>query len=384
MGPGEGSGDRSGTPSRRAVLRLAAAGGAVAAGAAGVAALRRGGTSDLSSGPEQRTGPGGGDDPDDGITIYVADRGNNRVRALTSDGTVRTVAGSSFGYQDGPAASARFSFPFGVAVAASGTILISDQGNDRIREIDPAGEVRTVAGGVFGFADGQGEEARFRQPYGLTVAPDGTVLVADTINHRIRAIDPSGVVTTVAGGEQGHQDGAAADARFNEPSDVAVAVDGTIYVADRANHRIRTISPDGEVRTVAGGEAGAQDGPAGDASFDRPTSIDFDADGTLLIADIINNRIRALSAAGSVSTVAGSGEGSADGGARSASFRLPCGVAVAPSGRVYVADRENHRIRVLELDGTVGTVAGAGEGFADGRGGEALFSYPYALAVSSA
>jgi sugar lactone lactonase YvrE len=173
-------------------------------------------------------------------------------------GNVTTLAGSTAGFADGPAATAQFNFPNGVAVAPNGTVYVADRFNNRIRATNPAtGEVTTLAGnGTQGFADGPGNTAQFNDPTGVAVAPNGTVYVADVINNRIRAINPTtGQVTTLAGnGTVGFADGPGNTAQFNDPTGVAVAAGGTVYVADLSNHRIRAINPTtGQVTTLAGG-----------------------------------------------------------------------------------------------------------------------------------
>ena len=321
------------------------------------------------------------DQLDRDIIVLVADRGNQRIRAITPDGSVSTFAGATYGYLEGPRADALFAFPF--AVSAHGPIVVvSDQGNDRVRMIE-RGQVSSLAGGNYGFEDGPGPTARFRQPYGVYLDDAGTTFVADTANHRIRRIEPDGTVSTIAGGDRGYLDGTAAEARFDEPSDVAIADDGGLLVADRANHRIRRIDPDGTVSTVAGSGVGSQDGGIAEATFNRPTSLALRPDGTIVVSDILNHRIREISADGIVRTFAGGIEGTTDGPPDQAGFRLPAGLAIAPSGRVYVADRENHRIRRVDPDGTVSTVAGDTEGFADGTSTAARFSFPYDVAVAT-
>src|SRR5689334_8095985 len=147
--------------------------------------------------------------------------------------------------------------PFGVAVAEDGVVYFSDAGeSNRIQKIAPDGSVTTLAGGSEGFADGTGAQASFNTPSGIAIDADGNLYVADTGNNRIRKVTPQGVVTTVAGdGTAGYVDGQAAQARFNGPIGVAVGGDGNIYVADTYNDRIRRISPEGQVTTIAANEA---------------------------------------------------------------------------------------------------------------------------------
>ncbi|MBK9295269.1 MAG: hypothetical protein IPN02_00005, partial [Candidatus Microthrix sp.] len=191
---------------------------------------------------------------------------------------VTTLAGSTAGFADGSDTTAQFNGPTGVAVAPDGTVYIADTNNHRIRATNPTtGQVTTLAGtGIVGHADGPGDTAKFAVPFGVAVAPNGTVYVADTNNHRIRAIDPTtGSVTTVAGTDNaGYADGPGASAQFNGPTGVTVAPDGTIYVADFFNHRIRAINPTtGSVTTLAGSGSGFADGPGDTAQFFRPFGV---------------------------------------------------------------------------------------------------------------
>ena len=213
------------------------------------------------------------------------------------------------------------------------------------------GNVTTLAGnGTRGFADGPGNTAQFNDPTGVAVAAGGTVYVADLSNHRIRAINPTtGQVTTLAGGTPGFADGTGDTAQFDFSFGVAVAQNGTVYVAD--SNRIRAINPTTRVVTTLAGSGtdGFADGPGTTAQFGSPYGVAVAAGGTVYVADVSNNRIRAINPTTSrVSTLAGSGtEGFADGTGTNAQFNRPYGVAVAPNGTIYVADTDNHRIRKI-------------------------------------
>ena len=171
----------------------------------------------------------------------MADDINHRVRKITSTGTVSTLAGSVLGSADGAGTAAQFNRPTGVAVDASGNIYVADAKNHRIRKISSDSTVSTLAGSTEGFSEGSGTAARFSEPVGLALDASGNVYVADSDNSRIRKITPDGTVSTLAGGSAGFADGTATTARFDSPSGVAVDAAGNVYVADRQNHSIRKI-----------------------------------------------------------------------------------------------------------------------------------------------
>ncbi|GCE01801.1 NHL repeat-containing protein [Embleya hyalina] len=306
--------------------------------------------------------------------LYIADSRNSRVRKLSGD-RVSTAAGpptdvgDAAGYVDGPAALARFDYPCGMAIDAKGDLYIADYTNHRIRKLSE-GYVSTVAGsGTPGFKDGPAASARFNWPRDVAVDAEGNVYVADSANHRVRMISPTGDVSTAAGpladvaDASGCVDGAAASARFNSPYGVAVDADRTVYVADFLNHRVRTISAQRQVSTPAGPPAedgtlrGCVDGPGPSARFDGPFGIAVDRDGNVYVADFYNNRVRMVSRA-QVFTVAGppagkdSARGWVDGPAASARFNYPKGVAPDGKGRLYVADCENNRVRMVSGSAT--------------------------------
>lgn len=297
-------------------------------------------------------------------------------------GAVTVIAGEGRdGWRDGPVDTARFSEPFGVAVSADGTIHVSDAGwSHRIRRITPSGTVTTVAGGERGFADGRGAAARFATPSAMAVAPDGSIVVADTGNHAIRRVAPDGSVTTVAGdGTAGYIDGSARHARFNAPVGVAVDAAGRIIVADTYNDRIRVIDPDGLVRTIAGGDdgsgtapqsAGYIDGPGPDARFDTPCGVAVDAQGRVLVADTGNGLIRLIGTDGTVSTLP----------LASGMVERPMGVAVSAGGEIIVVD-EAARVVAWAAPGEPRLLAGGRAGFADGVASDAQFRRPSAIAL---
>lgn len=282
-------------------------------------------------------------------SIIVADRANNSIRKLTTEGVVTTVFGDgSAGFADGDASVAKLNLPWKSCVDKNGNIYIADNRNHAIRKIDTKGLVSTVAGtGVAGFADGAGPTAQFNLPTDVDVDDNGVLYVADNGNHKIRKITPDGVVSTVAGGAAGFSDGSAATALFRNPSGIAVDADGNLYVADRLNHRIRKIDMvAGTVSTVAGaGTTGSRDGAAAEAQFNNPYGLEVDADGSIVVADLSNNKIRWVEG-GTVTTIAGSTTGLLDGAGVVAKFSSPTDVTIL-DGIIYVADLGNHRIRKI-------------------------------------
>ncbi len=174
--------------------------------------------------------------------VYVADRYNHRIRKITASGVVSTLAGSASGYTDGTGTSAKFKNPTGVAVDGAGNVYVADYNNHGIRKITTSGVVSTLAGITYGYTDGTGTSAKFKNPYGVAVDGAGNVYVADRDNHRIRKITTSGVVSTLAGSSQGYTDGTGTSAQFAYPFGVAVDGTGNVYVADESNHRIRKIT----------------------------------------------------------------------------------------------------------------------------------------------
>jgi sugar lactone lactonase YvrE len=218
-----------------------------------------------------------------------------------------------------------------------------------------------------GYADGTGAEARFNYPAGVAVDGKGNVYVGDSNNHRIRKISPEGVVSTLAGsGEEGYADGTGTEAQFYHPAGVAVDGKGNVYVADYGNHRIRKITPAGVVSTLAGSEDyGYADGTGTEAQFHYPHGVAVDGKGNVYVGDKGNHRIRKITPRGVVSTLAGSGDmWYADGAGTEAQFNQPYGVAVGRKGSVYVADSFNNRIRTITRE-----KGGPGRNGAPGRTG---------------
>ncbi len=330
--------------------------------------------------------------------IYVADYLNNAIRKITPDGTVTTFAGHpgewNYGAADGVGSLARFHNPTGVAVDTFGNVYLADYGGSTIRKITPGGMVTTIAGsyGQEGSTDGVGSAARFNYPAGIAIDKAGNLFVADSLNATIRKIDPTGMVTTIAGaaGIYGTADGTGTSARFAQPNGVTFDSTGNIFVADTNNHAIRKVTPDGVVTTLAGrpGAAGYADGPGADARFALPFNTAFDGAGNLYVADGANQTIRKIDSAGNVTTLAGSPgqEGSNDGTGMTARFYYPHGVVVDPAGNVYVSDWGNWSIRKVTPEGVVSTFAGlpGDSGSWDGIGLAARFELPADVAIDKA
>ena len=313
--------------------------------------------------------------------LYVADTSNCTLRKVTSTGLVTTIAGSAgqSGSADGNGNLARFSFPSAAAVDKSGNVYVADTLNFEIRLVTSAGSVTTVAGSTpkNGSTDGIGTSARFYLPQGVAVEKGGNVYVADTLNSTIRMITPNGVVTTFAGhaGSYGSADGNGDAAQFQAPVGVAVDGSGTVYVADTSNNTIRKITPDRVVTTLAGsaGKTGNTDGTGGAARFNHPEAIAVDIEGSIYVADELNDAIRKVTASGVVTTLV------------SAGLSKPSGVAVDASGNVYVCDTSGSRIRMISKNGIITTLAGTRyhTGSADGTGSDAELDSPAGIAVDA-
>ena len=301
--------------------------------------------------------------------LYIVDRGNQRIRKVDAAGVISTVAGDGtqgFGGDGGPATAAQLDTPQGVAVDGAGNLYIADGGNNRIRKVDSAGAISTVAGGGPIGDGGAAVAAQLYYPNG--VAPDGAgnLYIADSFNHRIRKVDAAGVISTVAGdGTRGYggDGGAAVAAQLFAPRGVALDGAGNLYIADNANNRIRKVDAAGVITTVAGDGtrgSGGDGGPATAAQLSSPRGVALDGAGNLYIADRSNHRIRKVDAAGAITTVAGDGTrgfGGDGGPATAAQLSWPNGVALDGSGNLYIADGGNHRIRKVDAAGVISSTA---------------------------
>jgi sugar lactone lactonase YvrE len=346
--------------------------------------------------------------------------------------SVTTLAGEgSPGVRDATAREARFAEPFGVAAAGDGSVYVADAGeSNRIRKLTVEGAVSTVAGGREGFADGTGAAASFNTPSALALDGAGNLYVADTGNNRIRRVTPDGGVTTLAGdGTAGLREGAAAQAQFDAPVGVAVDRDGNVYVADTYNDRIRQITKEGQVRTIAGaGSPGYADGDAlASALFDTPCGLAVSDAGEVYVADTGNNRLRKITKDGQVTTLAvfapttgtqpdpanvnatnggtltdampdatpdatpgatrpatgAAGTSPAQNSAAPFELSKPVGLALTRDGFLYVTELDRGRVVQVAPDGTARIIAGRGPGFADGDGqATARFNQPAGIALA--
>ncbi|HAO46196.1 MAG TPA: IPT/TIG domain-containing protein [Ferruginibacter sp.] len=290
------------------------------------------------------------------------------VFTYVGTGTVTTFAGSSMGFADGTGAAAQFNIPLGIVKDAAGNLFVCDRDNHRIRKITPAGVVTTFAGSSQGFTNGTGTAAQFNQPYCITMDGSGNLYVGDRMNHAIRKITPAGVVSTLAGnGTPGSVNGTGTAAQFNEPLGVAADASGNIYVADYINGLIRKVTPAGVVTTLV--NSGIVFG------------LTLDAAGNLYYTTYSSNQVMKYSTANVSSVVAGQAgtPGSADGTGTAATFYFPSGITADGSGNLYVCDAFNHRIRKITAAGVVTTIAGSTQGLNEGVGSVAQFNTPIAL-----
>lgn len=318
-----------------------------------------------------------------GNTLFVSDRGNHRIRKVTSDGLIVTAAGTSEGFSGdgGAATAAQLNNPYAVWVDAAGNIFITDTDNHRIRKVTAAdGRINTIvnSSGSAGYSgDGlAATNAQIDWPTGVTVKSSGEVIISDTNNSCLRQVDIMNNISTLP---------MTAGPGLNLPDGVASYYDTAqnrlfLYIADQDNHRIRRLDMvTNMIVTVAGrGSAGfsGDGGPATAAELNGPSGVAVDASGNIFVADTDNHRIRKFTVGGTISTVAGTGETgyNAEGTAIVKRVWSPEGVATDTAGNVYVADTNNHRIRKFTVGGDISTVAGMGIAGLSGDGGAATLA----------
>ena len=332
--------------------------------------------------------------------VYIAMREHNIISRIDTKGMMTRYAGSGesgFSGDGGPAIKANFKTPAGLAFDPEGNLYIADRENHRIRKIDTSGNISTFAGiGEAGFSgdDGPAVKARLSLPSGVAIDKKGNLYISDRSNDRIRVVDKKGVIRTYAGsGVAGFQGdaGPALKAQLDKPFGIALDEAENLYIADRNNNRVRKVSPEGIITTVAG-DGGfffmGDNGPAYRASVAAPTGVAVDKKGNLYIADRNNNRIRLVDKLGMIRTVAGTGQQDYNGEsetARETNLYLPFGLTVDSNDNLLVIDRSHYRIRRIDpKSGKVETVAGNGLKLFAGDGGPATgatLSFPHGMFV---
>ncbi len=292
--------------------------------------------------------------------VYIADFGNNVIRKVNPRGVISTIAGSGARGYSGDASTAtlaQLNGPSAVAVDALGNVYIADSGNNVIRKVDTSGVITTIAGtGTAGYLGKRGPATSIEldDPSGVAVDASGNVYIADSNNSMVRKVNTSGMMSTFAGngnrGDYGNNCNAGS-AELNSPRGIAVDASGNVYIAEELSQRIRKVNTSGIISTIAGNGRSGYSGDGGSAvsaKLNTPLGVAVDAAGNIYIADVGNNRIRKVDTSGIISTVAGNGTRgySGDGdAASSAQLNSPRGVAVDASGNIYIADIGNDRIR---------------------------------------
>jgi uncharacterized protein (TIGR03437 family) len=332
--------------------------------------------------------------------LYIADQANNVIRRVDTSGVIVTVAGNgNAGYNgDGiPATKATLFQPSGIAVDGAGNLYIADTENYRVRMVNTDGIISTLAGtGASGYSGdgGPASQALVHQPAGVTLDGAGNVYVADTNNFVVRKITPLGTITTVVGtGRYGSSGdgGPATKATLSQVVDMKFDAAGNLYIADLQNGRIRRVDTSGTITTIAGtgqNGFGGDGGPAASAVFNGPIALAIDSTGAVIVADLNNNRVRRVVPGGAVSTIAGQTLTIGDGGSSTlARMTNPLNIAVDTAFNLYIADSGENRIRKVATSGTITTFAGTGAAAESGDGGPAsaaALRVPDGVAVDSA
>ena len=330
--------------------------------------------------------------------LYVVAPDRHCIFRLEPGGTVVRVAGTctpGYSGDGGLATDAQLFTPFGIAIDNANNLYIADYGNNRIRRVGPTGIITTVAGnGSAGYTGdgGPAQTAALDEPLAVTAATDGTLYIADSGNSVVRKVSTAGVITTIAGnGRPGYSadETMAVNAQLNYPSGVFMDASGSLYIAEAGNARICKISPTGVITTTVGvtvpGYSG-DGGPATEAALDWPTALTGDSNGNIYLADSMNSRVRKITPAGTILTVAGNGTFDYSGEsppALSATLDYPTGVAVTATGTVYVSDSYNYRVRAIGPQGLLTTVLGNGTSYS-GDGSPAIdaqLSRPHDIAL---
>lgn len=292
--------------------------------------------------------------------LYIADSSSHKIMKIANDAnhTISTYAGSgASGFANGNGTAAKFVTPIALTIDSDDNLYVSDRDDQRVRKIanDANHTVSTIAGnGVYGFADGNGTAAKFGNPYGLTIDPAGNLYITDFYNNRVRKIanDANHTVSTIAGSGAGSfLDGNSNVAQFNNPTAIARDSSGILYIADYGNNKIRKIANDANytVSTIAGSSQGSSDGNGTLAKFYLPQGITIDSNGNLYVADRGNSKIRKIAndANHTVSTITGTSYGYIDGNISLARFTNPVGITIDSNGVLYIADSGNNKIRKI-------------------------------------
>lgn len=297
---------------------------------------------------------------------------------------VTTFAGSTLGDAVGTAVISKFNVPGSLAIDSQGNIFVADARNHKIKKITPAGIVTVFAGSSAGDVDATGSAAKFNNPGGIVIDIFGTLYVCDTYNNKIKKISPAGVVTTLAGSTQGDADGMGAAAKFYYPSSICIYGNGDLYVSDTYNHKVKKVNQAGSVSTLAGGATyGDVNGTGTAAKFSFPNGIVVNASGDLFVADYDNDKVKKITLAGVVTTFVGSTRGDENGTESAAKLADPFGLTIDNLGNMYLSDYGNHKIKKITPAGVVTTIAGSTQGYADGGASKAKFDNPLGLVVAT-
>lgn len=309
--------------------------------------------------------------------LYFTVTNDNLVRRIASNGVITTIAGNGV-WDDtgdgGDAVAASLNNPAGIAVDAAGNVYVATNYGFKVRRIGTDGKIATFAGGGAPAGNGDGglaTDALLTAPFGLVLDADGNLYIADTEAHRVRQVDgDTGVIQTMVGNGYAFYSGdggPATRAQFHSPTDVLVADDGTMYISENGNQRIRKVAPNGTVTTLAGTGTNGYNGdniPASTAQLDSPRNLCFDPDGNLVFCDSVSNRVRKIDlSTGIITTLAGTGNwGFAGDGLQAVDAELanPRGVAYDASGSLYIGDNGNNRVRRVDGAGVITTIAGTG------------------------